>query len=73
MAYGCLESTTTRSEPTEGYAMAEKKSEGRGIRLQEIFNQDRDGLKELLREALHEVLGAEIREAPGAGKYRPQR
>ena len=61
-------STTTHSEQTEGYAMTEKKSKSVAIKLQEIFSEDRDGLKEVLREVLQEVLEAEMSEALGAEK-----
>jgi putative transposase len=60
--------TTTHSEPTEGYAMTEKKSKSREIKLQEIFSEDKDSLKALLREVLQEVLEAEMSETLGAEK-----
>lgn len=48
--------------------MTEKKSKSVAIKLQEIFSEDRDGLKEVLREVLQEVLEAEMSEALGAEK-----
>jgi putative transposase len=63
-----FEEVTPRSEPTEGYAMTEKKCKPRGINLQEVFLEDKDCFKELLREALQEVLEQEMTEALGAEK-----
>jgi transposase-like protein len=48
--------------------MTEKKFKVRGINLQEVFGEEKDGLRELLREVLQEVLEAEMCEALGAEK-----
>ena len=48
--------------------MPDKQCKGRKINLQEVFGVDRDGLKELLRGVLQEVLEQEMTEAAGAEK-----
>jgi transposase-like protein len=48
--------------------MTENKSKRKWINLQEIFGEDKDGLKTLLREVLQEVLEQEMTEAVGAEK-----
>lgn len=48
--------------------MTEKKCKGRGIDLQEIFKDEKDALKELLRGMLQEVLEQEMTEVLGAEK-----
>lgn len=48
--------------------MTEKQSKIREIKVQEIFREDTDSLKELLGEVLQEVLEAEMSEALGAEK-----
>lgn len=48
------------SELAEGYVMTERMCKGRGINLQDIFSEEKDGLKELLREMLQEVLEQDI-------------
>jgi len=51
-----------------GYAMTGNKCKGNRINLQEIFGADKDGLKELFREVLQEVLEQEMTDAIGAEK-----
>jgi putative transposase len=51
-----------------GYAMTGIKCRGDRINLQEIFGADKDGLKELFREVLQEVLEQEMTDAIGAEK-----
>jgi len=48
--------------------MTKKKSKALKINLQEVFSEDRDMLKVLIREVLQEVLGQEMTEALGAEK-----
>jgi putative transposase len=48
--------------------MTENKCKRKWINLQEIFAEDKDGLKTLLREVLQEVLEQEMTEAVGAEK-----
>lgn len=48
--------------------MTENKCKRKWINLQEIFSEDKDGLKTLLREVLQEVLEQEMTEAVGAEK-----
>jgi putative transposase len=51
-----------------GYAMTGNNCKGNRINLQEIFGTDKDGLKELFREVLQEVLEQEMTDAIGAEK-----
>ena len=48
--------------------MTENKCKRKRINLQEIFREDTDSLKELLREVLHEVLEQEMTETLKAEK-----
>ncbi len=48
--------------------MTENKCKRKWINLQEIFSEEKDGLKTLLREVLQEVLEQEMTEAVGAEK-----
>lgn len=48
--------------------MTKKQSKGWRGRLQEIFSEDKDALKELMQELLQEILEAEMTEALGASK-----
>jgi hypothetical protein len=55
MAYGCIDQDhPIRSDG--GYAMTRNQCKRQRINLQEIFGVNKDGLKELLREVLQEVL-----------------
>jgi hypothetical protein len=59
MAYGCID----QDHPIRGdggYAMTGNQCKGGRINLQEIFGANKDGLKELLRDVLQEVLEQEM-------------
>ncbi len=48
--------------------MTQKKFKSKGINIQEIFSEDKNGLKKILREVLQEVLEQEMAQALGAEK-----
>jgi hypothetical protein len=63
---GSTQITLIRSDG--GYAMTGNRCKGHRIKLQEIFGAEKDGLQELLRAVLQEVLEQEMTDAPGAEK-----